>query len=527
MKKILFVFLIMLLIMPSGVRANINIEDTEVIYYNEWEIDKVTPIARQLLEKDKLAPEEEWFLGLFYFYQGEYNNALKHMTNAREKVPDSTEWNSFASFVKKTADIARGFSRYESEHFILRLDKKDDILVEYALSVLEKGYKEIGNDLDFYPEAKILVEIYPTSEGFNVASSLSKRDMEVSGAIGICKFNRLMIVSPRCMAFGYRWMDSLVHEYTHFVVNIKSNGKCPLWLHEGIAKFEEQRWRGKYGNEYLTPVHRSLLREAIDKDALISFERMSPSLVKLQSQKEVTLAFAEASSAVGSLVKSSGEAVLANMLDAFREGGNYHKIIEDVTDKPYARFEKDWINFIEDMNPERNSALIMDSFKLRDDTKDYDMQEYVDETLRTHVRLGDAFKKRGKFLPALSEYRKALVKQTHSPAILNRMGKVHIELGNLDKAQEYFKKAIATSPNYVSSYTNLAELYFNEKNMSKALEYYEESNQINPFNPIIHKNMGLIYNAKDKEKAKREWKITEKLSPQDFEVKSWLMHMGE
>ena len=37
------------------------------------------------------------------------------------------------------------------------------------------------------------------------------------------------------------------HEYTHFVVTRVSHNTVPIWLHEGLAKFEERRWRGPVG----------------------------------------------------------------------------------------------------------------------------------------------------------------------------------------------------------------------------------------------------------------------------------------
>jgi hypothetical protein len=42
---------------------------------------------------------------------------------------------------------------------------------------------------------------------------------------------------------GYPWLDTLAHEYTHFIVSRVSHNTVPIWFHEGLAKFEERRWR--------------------------------------------------------------------------------------------------------------------------------------------------------------------------------------------------------------------------------------------------------------------------------------------
>ena len=521
-KKILFLLLFLFILVHGAWGI-----DTEkgVVYYNAWEMDKVEDIAHGLLTKGSLKADEEWFLGLFYFYNGNYEKATYHLGNASHKDSKNKKWSDFYTFVKATGEITRDFYTYESEHFILRLDGKDIILADYALSALEKGYWEVGRDLECFPSRKVLVEIYPSSEDFNLASSLSKRDMEVSGAIGICKFNRLMAVSPRCLAFGYRWLDTLVHEYTHFVVNIKSNGKCPLWLHEGIAKNEERRWISNEKRNYLIPVYSSLLKEALDNDEMISFDRMSPSLVKLDTQKEVTLAYAQVATAVDYMVSFYSIGILPEILTELKENDDYKKVIEKLLGKKYSRFQKDWLKFIESMNLTIIPGIMMDSLKIKVTDADYEMEEYLKGELRIYIRLGDRFKKKGKLKIALHEYEKALKSHPYNPVILNRIGKIYFAMDDLIKAEESFKKAIQMNPNYVSSYTNLGDLYFYRRDFTRALDNYQESNRINPFNPSIHKNMGLIYYSNDKEKALREWQIAEKLTPRDLELKGWLMNL--
>ncbi|MFH1238482.1 MAG: tetratricopeptide repeat protein, partial [bacterium] len=408
--------------------------------------------------------------------------------------------------------------------FILRLDKKDEILAGYALEALEKGYQAVGQDLAYFPERKVLVEIYPTSEDFNFTSSLSKRDMETSGAIGICKFNRLMIVSPRCLAFGFRWLDALVHEYTHFVVNRKSNIRCPLWLHEGIARFEEKRWFSGNRRDYLTPVDSSLLKQALDDHKMISFEKMSPSLVKLESQREVALAFAEVASAVDYLATAYRPQILPEILEKLKENPDYKTVIAELINNSYKKFEEGWLNFIKEMNLTVTPGIILESFKIKDDKIDYEAQVYLDVRLADSMRLGDMFHQRGKLEIALEQYKKALKLQPYNPVVLNRLGKTCAELNDFKQAEAAYKEAIKMNPNYVTSYTNLGDLYFCAKDTVGALANYQKSNCLNPFNPAIHKNMGLIYYQTERQKAIEEWKVAAGLDPRDLELQGWLMN---
>ena len=137
----------------------------------------------------------------------------------------------------------KSFKRYESAHFILFADdRRDGILAHPALDALEKATERPAPSWAL-SERKSAVEIAPDATSFNAISTLSLRDIEETGAVGICKFNKLMIISPRALSFGYRWLDSLSHEYQHYAIVGLSNNQAPIWLHEGMARFYETRWR--------------------------------------------------------------------------------------------------------------------------------------------------------------------------------------------------------------------------------------------------------------------------------------------
>ena len=93
-----------------------------------------------------------------------------------------------------------------------------------------------------------------------------------------------MVVSPRAMVFGYTWQDTLAHELTHYLITRKSKNKTPIWIHEGIAKYEETRWRGAAG-EALTPATADLLSRRLAQNKLVTFERMYPSMALLPSKR--------------------------------------------------------------------------------------------------------------------------------------------------------------------------------------------------------------------------------------------------
>ena len=94
----------------------------------------------------------------------------------------------------------------------LHLDPAQDALMaEMALEAAERSRQRLAGFFGMGSggrERPVRIEIYPTAERFHQAAGLSRRDSEVTGAVGITAFNKVMLISPRARLLGYRWLDS-------------------------------------------------------------------------------------------------------------------------------------------------------------------------------------------------------------------------------------------------------------------------------------------------------------------------------
>ena len=72
----------------------------------------------------------------------------------------------------------------------------------------------------------------------------------------------------------------------------------PVWLQEGLARFEQTRWR-RPPEVRLSATEQALLAAALKKGRLITFDEMHPSMAKLPSQEAAALAYAEVYTLVG------------------------------------------------------------------------------------------------------------------------------------------------------------------------------------------------------------------------------------
>src|SRR5690606_37337088 len=156
----------------------------------------------------------------------------------------------------------------------------DATIAELAGEVLDTAWEVIGTDLGLKPSDPIRVEILGAPSDLAKLSPLTEIEIENTGTIALSKYNKLMVVSPRATLFGYPWMDTLVHEYTHLIVSRIAHDSVPVWLQEGIARFEQTRWR-RPPEVVLSATEQALLTAALRKGRLISLDEMHPSMAKL------------------------------------------------------------------------------------------------------------------------------------------------------------------------------------------------------------------------------------------------------
>src|SRR6185437_8113113 len=131
-----------------------------------------------------------------------------------------------------------------------------------------------------------------------------------------------------------------------------SRNAAPIWLHEGLAKFEERRWRAPQGDGGgLTPTMEHLLAAALAGQPdhkggkarrLITFEEMYPSMAKLPSQEDSALAFAEVYTVVEYLHAKKGWEGVRAVIEGMREGKEDARAVADVMGQSFEDLQRAW-----------------------------------------------------------------------------------------------------------------------------------------------------------------------------------------
>jgi tetratricopeptide (TPR) repeat protein len=477
---------------------------------SEWRVDEAERAVADLKKTRADEPEVVFLDANIDFLRGRYGRAAEKLRQVTAKIsgPFADEVKSLRDVAQSTDEVTRGFVEAKGKHFVIHhAPGKDEILVPYALEALDRAWEALGNDFGDKPEGLIRVEIYPEVSDLAKVSTLTLQQIETSGTIALCKFNRLMIVSPRALLTGYPWLDTLTHEYTHFIVSRVSHNSVPIWLHEGLAKFSEHRWHD--GKPSLTPMMEHLLATGLARKKLITFAEMHPSMALLPSQEETALAFAEVYTAVDYLHQTVGWRGVRQIVARLRDGKSVPEAIQLTTEKSWTEFQNDWKSWLGSQKLKARPGLVPTALKFKKGKDKPDENDETDmineEKARKFARIAGMMRMHRRNWAAAQEYEKA---QAHvgpgNLQVANKLARTYLELGDPEKAVKTAEPALELYPDQAGPAATLGEAWMKRGDVTRAVPYLELAISISPFDPSPHCALAKAYREKKDARAARE-----------------------
>ena len=472
-----------------------------------WDIDGAQGLLQQLEARAPGAAETAWLRGRVLFENGDYDAAAKAFESAKSLGASFSSLEEDLRLAKATAEVVRGAPVVESEHFTLRAKaEKDRLLAPYAFDALEKAYAALTADLGYQPAHKIRVEIYDSAETLAKVSPLTVQDIKGSGTIALCKYNRLMVTTPRALVRGYPWLDTVSHEFVHFLVTHKGRNTVPIWLQEGLAKFLETRWRGEPGKA-IEPMQAQLLLDAAKKNELVTFAEMHPSMAKLHPQERAALAFAEVEAAMRLLYQRGGQQALSELVAAMAAGFSDERAVAQAYGKSFAQFEADWRAEIARPRPSSEPLAkgerphLKHELVFKDDPKarakaggpagdDGPSPDVKDPAAKKSLRLGELFFARGRWLAAIDEYGKAKARMQdvheENETLLRRYAFALMQEKRAPEAVESLQRAVKIDRDDSGAQVLLANALLLTGQPQPALAALQAAVEIDPFDIRVH-----------------------------------------
>ncbi|MFO7563463.1 MAG: hypothetical protein R6X02_12530 [Enhygromyxa sp.] len=390
-------------------------------------------------------------------------------------------------------------------------DPRDAILAPYLFDAMASAYDALGDALGVRPEHPIRFEFYDEPGKLALVTPLTLDNIYTTGTVGICKYRRIMMITPRVMIYGYGWLDTAVHEYVHYLLTIRTKNAAPVWMQEGLAKLLENRWRKSSPDELAPPI-RKLLHDALAKDELVTLEQMHPSVAMLPSQELAALAYAEAETMLGLLEEQRGAEGLAAMLDDVAGGVDAKQAFADAWGGSFEAFFEVWKSTMRTRTARGggSGSVSRIAFRSEDDpgaadpgAADPSLHGDVFSHLgggraRKHARLGVLLTLRGHLHAAVIEYEKARAVDRSvrdDPQLARRLGELYLQLERPADALPLLIRAGEHEPDNANIAAAEARARRLTGDLEGAAAALERAIQQNPFIPGIHCDLAVLAEA--------------------------------
>ncbi|HEU4578531.1 MAG TPA: tetratricopeptide repeat protein [Polyangiaceae bacterium] len=189
----------------------------------------------------------------------------------------------------------------------LRLqDADDEPLVPYIVDVADRAREAVRVDLGVELPRPLRIDVVRDLFSLSCVSGLPLEAAETTGTVAVARWGRVTLLSPRASRHGYPWQDTLAHELVHLSLSRATRDFAPLWLQEGVAKRQEQRWRAP--RPFDDPDgHDRVAQRALLTNTSVGVDNLGPSIAMLPSADAASIAFSEVTSFINYWIRVNGK----------------------------------------------------------------------------------------------------------------------------------------------------------------------------------------------------------------------------
>ena len=289
------------------------------------------PYAERAVRSAPDSPDAYTMLGYAQFASDHTKEAVASWKHSLALRPDATVQQFLAKATREqTAET--DFAQGESSHFVLKYEGKrtSEAFRGQILAALESDYDDLSRDLGTPPHDNILVTLYTEQAFFDVTQAPSW-----SGAINDGK---LRIPVSGLNSLTPELARVLKHELAHSFINQLSAGRCPPWLHEGIAQLLEPKSLGGSGHQ---------LAQLFKAQRNIPLNMLEASFQSL-SGSQAYLAYAESLAAVSYINDTNGMSDIQRILQALSQGSSTEAALRSTIHSDYGQLEADLTKYLAD-----------------------------------------------------------------------------------------------------------------------------------------------------------------------------------
>jgi Flp pilus assembly protein TadD len=360
-----------------------------------------------------------------HMYTGDCEKALAVLTEAALLEDDGAK--AIAGAARGCTQAVAGtlvFTDEKSGSWVRLADPEDEALLPWVYEVVEKTRTLFEEELRVKMPRPVRIELVRDQFSLSRMTGLPLSAARTTGTIGIAKWGRVIMVSPRAAEGGYGFLDTLAHELTHLALARASTDQAPLWLQEGVARRLESRWREESPFDD-TPRALDVAAFGMKGNIGPEIDAIGPSIALLPSALEAQVTYAKVQSFMTFFGEETKPDGLRKLLDTCKDGGTIDKMVERASGARFEDWKTRWKTHVEAEAKEIDPAL-------RPGAKP--PKELAEA--RKRYRLGQLLAGRGHSDGAALELARAQERLPRDAAIRGLLARVERASGQVDRARE-------------------------------------------------------------------------------------------
>ncbi len=491
-----------------------HLADAETALVN-WDLE----VAQLAIDQAPAGAARDAKQGVLHVFAGRYADAEALLAAAlasgdlADGSPEDEEARHYLALARGSQRALEGSVTVDSDDGHVRAvfaDPKDALVAPYLFDAMATAREALGTDLGVRPDHPVRFEFLDDPLKLAMITPLTTENIRTTGTVGVTKYRRIMMITPRVMVYGYGWIDTAVHEYVHYLLTMRTGNQAPVWLQEGLAKLLETRWR-RDTPAPLDPAIAYHLHQAIVRDSLVTLDEMYPSVAMLPSQELAALAYAEVETMLGLLLERRGPAGVEILLDRVAMGDDAKEALATAWGDDFEAFMEEWKRVTR-----KATAKAADSPLKGPEFKDAGAGETAEPLgdvfshlgggkARQHARLGGLLQGRGHADAAAQQYEKARAEDrraSEDPVLSRRLGKLYVELERWEPAVGLLERAAKDDPEDANLAAAQGRALLRSGRAERGREALMRAIRVNPFIPTIH--CDLVELAEDEEQRAHE-----------------------
>ena len=309
---------------------------TILIYYSavlvrSGNASQALSYAQRAVRSSPNNPDAYTMLGYAQFASDRTKDAITSWKHSLELRPDPAV-QQYLSKAQREQNVESEFSQGESSHFTLHYEghQTTETLRGQILQALESDYDDLVRDLGNPPRDNILVTLYTEQAFFDVTNAPSWSGAMNDGKLRI-PISGLSSITPELA-------HVLKHELAHSFITQLSGGRCPPWLHEGIAQLVEPKSLSSSGR---------LLARLFKSQQNIPLNLLEGSFLQF-SGAQAYVAYGESLAAVSYINDSYGMSDVQRILQRIGQGSSTEAALRATIHSDYGQLESDVARYLSD-----------------------------------------------------------------------------------------------------------------------------------------------------------------------------------